>query len=77
MLISPKKKKDLNHLLDQLKKESLIPTSSIQYQSSGANPSTQRIELLINDQTQLLQLHNSFIIVPTNRGFIGASAIGA
>ena len=29
-----------------------------------------RLQLLINDHTDLLQLHNSFIVVPTNRGFI-------
>jgi DNA mismatch repair protein MutL len=64
-------------LLDQLKKEEVdTNTSSIQYPSfasasEGRSAFTnQRIELLINDQTQLLQLHNSFIIVPTNRGFI-------
>ena len=64
-------------LLDQLKKEEVDSnTSSIQYPpftgASGSRPTSanQQVELLINDQTQLLQLHNSFIIVPTNRGFI-------
>lgn len=54
-------------LLDQLnKEENSSDPSLIRYPVSAQ----QRFELLINDHTDLLQLHNNFIIVPTNRGFI-------
>jgi len=75
---STQKEEGFESLLDQLKKEEAgtNASSSLQYPPfAGASEdrplsSAPRIELLINDQTQLLQLHNSFIIVPTNRGFI-------
>lgn len=54
-------------LMDQLRKEqddidsisSLYPVSSVT-----------KLEPFTNDPAQLIQVHNSFIIVPTNRGFI-------
>ena len=54
-------------LLDQLEKEEKgNDPSRIQFPVSGHH----RLQLLINDHTDLLQLHNSFIVVPTDRGFI-------
>lgn len=50
----------------------------LEHEDNSTNPShlpfplsaQHRLQLLINDHTDLLQLHNSFIVVPTNRGFI-------
>jgi DNA mismatch repair protein MutL len=54
-------------LLDQLEKEEKgNDPSRIPFPVSTQH----RLQLLINDHTDLLQLHNSFIVVPTNRGFI-------
>ncbi len=54
-------------LLDQLENEdNSTNPSRIQFPVSTQH----RLQLLINDHTDLIQLHNSFIVVPTNRGFI-------
>lgn len=54
-------------LIDQLTKEKNAKGATrMEYPLSAQ----QRLELLINENTDIIQLHNSFIIVPTNRGFI-------
>ena len=54
-------------LLDQLEHaDNSTHPSRLPFPVSGQH----RLQLLINDHTDLLQLHNSFIVVPTNRGFI-------
>ncbi len=54
-------------LIDQLKKEDPgSDPSNIQYSQSV----NYGLELLVNDHTDFIQLHNCFIIVPTTRGFI-------
>lgn len=59
--------KGFKSLLEQLEKEEKGNDSSrIEFPVSAQY----RLQLLINDHTDLLQLHNSFIVVPTNRGFI-------
>ena len=60
-------KKGFESLLEQLSKEDRTNNSAqIQYPVS----TNRQLELLVNDHTTLLQLHNSFIVVPTTRGFI-------
>ena len=60
-------KKGFESLLEQLSKEDRTNNSAqIQYPVSA----NRQLELLVNDYTTLLQLHNSFIVVPTTRGFI-------
>ncbi|NII24194.1 DNA mismatch repair endonuclease MutL [Pseudoflavitalea sp. X16] len=62
--------KKFESLLDQLRKEEQ-PTGSITLHSplTTHNPQA-RLELVISEQAPLSQLHNLYIVVPTNRGFI-------
>lgn len=62
--------KKFESLLDQLRKEEQ-PTGSITHHSPLSTHSPQsRLELVLSEQAPLSQLHNLYIVVPTNRGFI-------
>lgn len=58
--------KSFTSLLDQLRKDETAPISAI----PGLNSSQTRLDLVISDQAPLTQLHNTYIVVPTNRGFL-------
>lgn len=53
-------------LMDQFKREETVYS----HPTTAGIPATPRIELEVNENAVLMQLHNSFIIVSTNRGFI-------
>lgn len=54
-------------LLDKLKKEE---TADYFPPAAGYMPSQARLELLVDEAASLTQLHNTYIIAGTNRGFI-------
>ena len=58
--------KKFESLLDQLRKEESAPFTT--HHSPLTTQS--RLELIVNDNAPLTQLHNLYIVVPTNRGFI-------
>lgn len=59
--------KKFESLLDQLKKEEAGPATGSYFATIAPQP---RLDLVVNDQAPLTQLHNLYIVVPTNRGFI-------
>jgi DNA mismatch repair protein MutL len=66
-IIGQQSGKKFESLLDQLRKEE---TPATQHSPLSTHNPQSRLELVLSEQAPLSQLHNLYIVVPTNRGFI-------
>lgn len=63
--------KGFTSLLDQLRKDEPVDQSPFaQHSPLSTHTNQSRLELVVHDNAPLSQLHNLYIVVPTNRGFI-------
>ncbi|MBO9566614.1 MAG: DNA mismatch repair endonuclease MutL [Niastella sp.] len=63
--------KKFTSLLDQLRKDEPADQALFgQHSPLSAHANQSRLELIVHDNAPLTQLHNLYIVVPTNRGFI-------
>jgi DNA mismatch repair protein MutL len=63
--------KKFTSLLDQLRKDEPADQALFaQHSPLSAHSNQSRLELIVHDNAPLSQMHNLYIVVPTNRGFI-------
>lgn len=63
--------KKFTSLLDQLRGDGPVePSPAALHSPLSAHAGQSRLELMVHDHAPLSQLHNVYIVVPTNRGFI-------
>lgn len=70
---NPEGEQKFESLLDQLRKEESTghsPLTTHHSPLSAHQPTQARLDLVISEHAPLTQLHNVYIVVPTNRGFI-------